>query len=497
MLELKNISKSFSSIRVLKDVSFNVEKGRVLALMGENGAGKSTLMKIISGIYNDYSGQIFVDGVEKNFKNSEEAEEAGIAIIHQELNLFPDLSVAENLLIKNAPVKMKFFTDKKATLQKAEEIASKFNFPFPLDSKVRNLGVGWQQIIEIARVLNYNSKIVIMDEPTSALSDSEIEILFDKIKQLKESGKLVIYISHRMSEVFEIADEIAVLRDGSLIGKYQADKLDRDSLVKLMIGKTIENEQIERNVPDEEEILKVENLTVRSDEKAILENVSFDLKKGEVLGVAGLLGSGRSSLLKFLFGETGFNYEGRLKYGNVDFKPLSPGKSIKDGIIYLTENRLSEGIFPELSLDFNCNISSFSKESKFGFISKKETEQICTDKLDELNTVRNNISQNIETLSGGNQQKVLLSRVLLTEPKLLLLDEPTRGIDVNAKYEIYKLIEELSKKGISVIVASSEIPELLKITSRILVLSNGCQTNIFDTNKVTSQEILQSAFTRV
>ncbi len=493
-LEFEQISKSFSGVEVLRDISFQIEKGKLIALVGENGAGKSTLMKILCGILDDYQGRVILNGKEVHFHNPREAKDAGITIIHQELNLVSDLSVAENIFLGHEPKGAAGFIDFKKMNEETGRLLTDFRFPFPVNVKVRNIPLGWQQMVEIAKALRLKAEIIVMDEPTSALSESEIRILFEHIQLLKNSGKTIIYISHRMKEIFEISDEAVVLRDGRFIGKYPIAETDQPYLVKKMAGKEITTANIEQKTTSREKILNLKDVSVYQEKQPVLSDISFNLKRGEVIGIGGLLGAGRTELLKFLYGAYRADYNGELKLNNKKFEPDSPQKSLQNKIVYLSEDRKTEGIFPELSNLKNSSMSVLPQFSRLGFIKEKEEQDAVLEKTGELNVRMKSIHQYISNLSGGNQQKVLLSRILLITPELLLLDEPTRGIDVSAKQEIYNLIYKLKTKGIGVLFTSSEIPELLLVSDRILVLSGGRQAALLDTNKTDSAEILHYAF---
>lgn len=493
-LEFKNINKSFSGVEVLHDISFSLEKGKVFALIGENGAGKSTLMKILCGILSDYQGDLFLRNKKIIFKNPREAEHTGIAIIHQELNLVDELTVAENIFLGREPVNRLGFVDFKKMRDETKKLLIEFDFPYTVDTKVSQLPIGWQQMIEISKALRVNAEIIVMDEPTSALSEIEIEFLFKQIEILKNKGKTIIYISHRMKEIFEIADETIILRDGCFIGKYKIEDIDQSFLVGKMAGKELVVKNINEQLFDAKTMLKLDEVSVYHNKNQILSELTFDLKAGEVIGIAGLLGAGRTELLKFLFGVYGSDFYGDLEFNNNAYKPKSANKSIKNKIVYLSEDRKNEGIFPELSNLKNSSISILTELSKFGFIKNMEEKREVLAKTKELNVKMHSINQHINKLSGGNQQKVLLSRALLIHPKLLLLDEPTRGIDVGAKQEFYNLINKLKMDGMAILLTSSEIPELLFVSDRILVLSQGRQTALLETNKTTSKEILNYAF---
>lgn len=493
-LEFQNISKSFSGVEVLHDISFQLKKGNLFALLGENGAGKSTLVKILCGILTDYQGKILLNGNEIRFSNPRKAENAGIAIIHQELNLVSDLNVAENIFLGREPINSAGFIDFQKMYAEADKLLAEFDFPFQVKTKVKDLPIGWQQMVEIAKSLRLKAEIIVMDEPTSALSESEIKFLFEQIAQLKEKGKTIIYISHRMREIFELADEVIILRDGTYLGTYSIADVDQNFLVKKMAGKKININNGKKQIAYEEQLLNLNSVSVYDNKQKMLSELTFDLKRGEVIGIAGLLGAGRTELLKFLYGSYAQSYSGKIEFKNKLFTPTSPVRSIQDKIVYLSEDRKSEGIFPELSNLKNSSISILQSLSRFGFIKSRTEQNLVSSKVDALNVRMESIHQHIRNLSGGNQQKILLSRVLLINPELLLLDEPTRGIDVGAKQEIYDLINKLKTEGLGILFTSSEIPELLQVSDRILVLSEGRQTALLETHKTDSREILKYAF---
>jgi ribose transport system ATP-binding protein len=494
LLEFKHITKSFSGVEVLHDISFPIEKGKLFALLGENGAGKSTLVNIMCGILTDYQGKVLLNGREVKFSNPRKAESAGIAIIHQELNLVSDLNVAENIFLGREPVNIAGFIDFKEMYEEADKLLSEFDFPFNVKTKVKHLPIGWQQMVEIAKALRLKAEIIVMDEPTSALSESEIKFLFEKITQLKDSGKTIIYISHRMKEIFDLADEVIILRDGKYLGTYPIVEVDQNFLVKKMAGREVKINSDRKQISLEDELLNLNSVSVYDNKQKLLSELTFSLKHGEVIGIAGLLGAGRTELLKFLYGTYAESFSGNIEFKSKSFAPTSPARSIQNKIVFLSEDRKREGIFPELSNLKNSSISILPSLSNFGFIKNNVEQNIVSSKTEKLNVRMESIHQHIQNLSGGNQQKILLSRVLLINPELLLLDEPTRGIDVGAKQEIYNLIDELKTEGMGILFTSSEIPELLQVTDRVLVLSEGRQTALLETSKTDSQEILNYAF---
>jgi ribose transport system ATP-binding protein len=494
MLRLSTIKKAFSGVEVLHDISFSMERGCVTALVGENGAGKSTLMKILCGVYTDYNGEIFIDDEKIFFKNPWEAKHAGISIIHQELSCIPDLTVAENIFLGNEPLRKFGLVNFSRLRGDARTILKEFDFPYSPNTIVRNLSVGWQQIVEIAHALSSDAGIFILDEPTSALAESEIKILFKKIRLLKEKGKIIIFISHRLEEIYEIADEIAVMRDGRFIGKYSATEITRSELIGKMVGSKFYETKLAKSVACNEMALQVEDLNVFDNSTTYLSGITFTLMNGEILGLAGLLGSGKSELLKFLFGELKAQHTGKIMLGENIYVPKSASRSLTKKIFYLPKDRKTEGIFAGLDIIKNSSISVLSNYASGGYIHKTREAKAVANKSLELNLKFKSLYQNIQTLSGGNQQKVLIGRGLLNNPKLLLLDEPTRGIDIGAKEGIYNLINGLSSKGMSFIISSSDIPELLRICDRILVLFNGVPAALLNAQETDTNKILHYAF---
>lgn len=493
-----SVSKSFSGVEVLHKVSFSIGEGKVTALMGENGAGKSTLMKILAGVITEYQGEVFIKGKKPSVANTKEAGESGVAMIHQELNLVPDLSIGENIFLGKEPANRLGIIRFNHLHDESNRLLREFEFPHESRQVVKNIGLGWQQLTEIIKALRGNAKVIIMDEPTSSLTENEKELLFRKIRYLKEQGKTIIYISHRMSEVFEIADEVIIMRDGMYVGQSPINNISRHEIVEMMVGRKIDAGHRAAPVASKTESLRIQNLSVNHHGIPKLKNINFTLTCGEVLGVAGLLGAGRTTLLKFLSGAlTGARYSGEIISEGKPYHPTTIRGAMHRHIAYLTEDRKREGIFPNLGIGENASSSVLQKISRAGFINRHKEEIIVTSQLAEIHTNYQSLRQLITRLSGGNQQKVLLSRLLLSEPKLLLLDEPTRGIDVGAKEEIYQLIHRLSNEGFSFIVASSEIHELEQVSHKILVLSSGYQTALLETEKTNSAEVLKYAFEKV
>lgn len=470
LLKISNISKKFGNAVVLDNVSLELHKGHVLALVGENGAGKSTLMKILCGIYKRDSGKIYLNGNEIEIENIKDAEKYGISMIHQELNLIPSLSVYENMFLGREYTrkfrKIDWQRIKLESKNKLDELGMNIN----VNKVVRELSIGEQQMVEIARCLLMDSNILIMDEPTAALTEVESKKLFEVINMLKEKGKSIIYISHRMDEIFETCDDYTVLRDGKLISNGKIKDVTKDRLISMMVGRDIKD-QFPREVIniEDEVLLKVQNLTL----KGKFENINFEVRKGEVVGFSGLIGSGRTEVAKSIFGFYKKD-DGKVFVDNKEISVNCPEDAIKNGIIYLSEDRKNEGLVLKLNVKENMTISSLNYVSNhIGSIRKKDENLLVKQMAEKLNIKFQSINQNISDLSGGNQQKIAIAKCLLTKPKLIILDEPTRGIDVGAKNEVYKLINDLKKQGIGVILISSDLPEVLNISDRIIVMHEG------------------------
>ncbi|MGM0414780.1 MAG: sugar ABC transporter ATP-binding protein [Bacillota bacterium] len=488
LLEMKNISKSFPGVQALSEVDFNIDKGEVHALVGENGAGKSTLMKVLTGIHPDYEeGRIIYKGEEVRFNSPAEAQKAGLAIIHQELELIPELTVAENVFLGREPGRG--WINKKKLKADTKKIFEEMEIEIDINKKVKNLTIGKQQMVEIAKAISQDAEIIAMDEPTSSLSQQEVQILFDLIKDLKAEGIGVIYISHHLEEIFEICDRVTVLRDGNKIKEQLISETDRDDIVRQMVGRDVEERFPEFNIRIGDPIFEVKNLTV----PGLVADVSFQVKKGEIFGLSGLMGAGRSEIARAIYGlykkQTGEIYlEGR----KLDIN--SPGDAIDNGIYYLTENRKDEGLLPELSVSDNMSLSVLEQLTFFkGVISRRQEKKLVKNFISKLDVRTPGPWQLMKNLSGGNQQKVIIGRVLSTDPKLIIMDEPTKGIDVGAKHEIYKLMEDLAADGVTIIFISSELPEILHLTSRVGVIYKGKLQGIIDGSEATQESIMNLA----
>ena len=465
ILEMKNITKTFPGVKALDKVDFTLRKGEVHALLGENGAGKSTLMKVLNGIHQRNEGEILLNGKAVEFNGTKEAQNAGLAIIHQELELIPHLNVAENIYLGRER-KNGLFIDYKEMYKETQDVLDMLGVNIDPKAKIKDLNIGSQQMVEIAKAVSQNAEILVMDEPTSSLTNQEIEILFELIERLKKEDISIVYISHRLEEVFEICDRVTVLRDGQFVGEVETKSTDQDQLIKMMVGRTIEDRFPEMNFNPGKEILRVENLEVPDK----ITDASFALHKGEILGIAGLMGSGRTELAKTVFGV--FKKENGDIYNRGEkVKIDSPADAIDNGIYYLSEDRQDEGLILGLSVAENISISVLKTILKADtFIDSKAEKELAKKYISDLNIKTPSEDQLVKNLSGGNQQKVVISKLLSTKPEIVIFDEPTRGIDVGAKREIYDLMQELIDEGVAVILISSELPEVLNLSNRILVM---------------------------
>lgn len=491
LLRMENIVKTFPGVKALDNVSLTVKAGTVHALMGENGAGKSTLMKCLFGVYSKDDGHIFLNGKEVNFKNSKEALENGVAMVHQELNQALKRNVMDNMWLGRFPKVSKFlpFTSEKKMYTATKKIFDSLELDFDPKTIMSKMPVSQRQMVEIAKAVSYNSKVIVFDEPTSSLTEKEVEHLFKIINKLRDQGCGIIYISHKMAEILRISDEVTIMRDGKYIATKDAKNITTDEIIKLMVGRELTNVYPPKTNKIGEPLLKVEGLTA---EYSHLQDVSFTARRGEILGVAGLDGSGRTELLENIFGNA-TRRSGTLTLDGKPIKNKTPKESIKNGFALLTEERRATGIFNILNIRENATISSLKKYKVGPFLSNKKMKDSTKWVIDSMRVKTPSQETKIRSLSGGNQQKVILGRWLLTDPTILLLDEPTRGIDVGAKYEIYQLIIDLANKGKSVIMVSSEMPELLGVCDRILVMSGGRLAGEVDAKTATQEEIMALA----
>lgn len=488
ILELKHIVKTFPGVKALSGIDFTLKSGEVHAICGENGAGKSTLMKILTGVYTKDAGTILVDGKEVVYKNPQEAEKAGIVFIYQELNVLFDLTVVENLFMGKEITKKFGICDKKAMREKAQEIMDKMGVKIPVDAVMSDLSVGQQQMVEICKALMVDAKVLIMDEPTAALTQSETKVLFDVIKALRKKGVSIVYISHRMEEIFELCDRITILRDGAYIGTRDIKDIDMDGIVQMMIGREIGERYPKREVTIGEEVLRVEGFT----KNKVFHNVSFTVRAGEVLGVSGLMGAGRTEIMQAIFGNLSHE-SGRIFIEGKEVKIKNPRQAIAAGIGFITEDRKTEGLLLEKSIADNITIANLGKISGNGVLSKKKSEELVKQGIEEFHVKCFGPEHECNNLSGGNQQKVVLAKWIFTDPKILILDEPTRGVDIGAKKEIYNVINQLAAKGVAVIMVSSELPEVLGMSDRIMVVREGEVRGIVDGKDADQAKIMTLA----
>jgi ribose transport system ATP-binding protein/inositol transport system ATP-binding protein len=489
ILEVDDVTKEFPGVVALDKVKFQLRRGSVHALMGENGAGKSTLMKIVAGIYTPDSGIFKLRGQHIKLKNPLDAQENGIAMIHQELNLMNPMTISENIWIRREPVNAFGFVNHGEMRRRTVELFKKLNIQLDPDTEVGHLSVANRQMVEIAKAVSFNSDVLIMDEPTSALTEKEVDHLFTIIRALKAEGKGIIYITHKMNELFEIADEVSVFRDGKYIATKLSSEVSRDSIIHMMVGREITQMFPKETVPITNVVLSVKGLCL----EGIFKDVSFDVRAGEILGLAGLVGSGRSNIAETIFGVTPAT-AGSIEINGKPVKMTSPRIAMEQGMAFLTEDRKQTGCFLLLDVQENTQIAVLqNKYVKNGFVQQAQLSKDSTEMSNRLRVRTPDMQEPVINLSGGNQQKVLISRWLLTEPKILILDEPTRGIDVGAKAEIHKLISRLAGQGVAVIMISSEMPEVLGMSDRIMVVHEGRVTGFLDRSEATQVKIMELA----
>lgn len=492
ILEMKGISKSFPGVKALDDVSLTLHKGTVHALMGENGAGKSTLMKILYGIYTKDSGSIVIDGEEVEMSNSRDALEKGVAMIHQELQPIPMMTIAENMYLGRYPKKGPFVDHDKINEEAVKYIEEVGMYVKPT-TLLNDLTISQQQSVEIAKAISHNAKIIIMDEPTSSLTENEVSILFGIIRKLTEKGISIIYISHKMDEIFQIADYVTVMRDGKWVSTKRASETDSSDLIKDMVGRELSS-QFPDHVSHAKENVALEIKNFSSPNHLSFQDCSFKVYEGEILGVAGLVGAQRSELMEAIFGLREKGEKAQIFKDGKEIKINDPKEAINNGLSLVTEDRRGSGIFGVLPISDNIAIASIKEYlNKFRLINHKAVEEDIV-KLDKTLKIKTpSYSTLIQNLSGGNQQKVVLARWLGTGPDIFILDEPTRGIDVGAKYEIYEIIDDLSKQGKTVIMISSELPEILGISDRVMVMSEGKITGYLKTSETNQEEVMTLA----
>ncbi len=496
LLRMESIGKLFSGVRVLDSVDFELKPGEVHILAGENGAGKTTLIKILAGVHTDYEGRIRLNGNVVRFKSPHEAAMYGISAIHQEMSLVNSMSVVDNIFLGRERTAKNLWMDYSSQIKKAQELISRLELDVNLNEPVESYSLSVRQMFEIAKALVFDTKILIMDEPTSALNNVEVSRLFRIIEDLKEKGCAIIYISHRLEEIYQIGDRITVLRDGKHVGTSSKEALSPDELIHWMVGRKISKQFPQRTSQRGQNRLRIRNFYVpdfSGSKKWVVEDASLDLHKGEILGIAGLQGSGKSEFLNGLFGTYGRINQGNIRLEDEEFKVHSPGYSINRGMVLLTNNRKDTGIIPEMDITRNITLASLKSFSPNWWLRHRREEKAAAERVKDLNIRASSLRQQVDTLSGGNQQKVVLSKWLETKPKVLLLDEPTRGVDVSAKHDIYSLMNKWTSEGISILLLTSELPELLALSDRIIVMHRGRITAEFSHEDATQEKVIQAA----
>ncbi|MBI3719613.1 MAG: sugar ABC transporter ATP-binding protein [Sphingobacteriales bacterium] len=497
MLEAKHISKQFGGVKALTDVNLKLYPGKVNAIIGENGAGKSTLMKIFSGVHTEYGGEILLNEKNVCFAGTKDAEAAGIAIIHQELNLVPYLTITENIFLGSELVNHWGLLDKKQMQDKTRQLLKKLNLGIHPDTKIASLKVGQQQLVEIAKALHIQADVIIMDEPTSAISDKEADNLFSIIAQLKAEGKTIAYISHKLKELFAVADKYVILRDGQTVDAGDMKSVSQDELIHKMTGRQLGFEKSGRTINEAPVLLSVKNLCLRHwllRFTNVLNNISFDLHKGEILGVYGLMGAGRTEMLETIFGLHPKNGSGTIIVNDQDIKIKSPAGAIVAGIALVPEDRKLHGLILNQTVKSNISITVLKQLERWRFLlSSGKEKELSKNYINQLGIKTASDMAAAKSLSGGNQQKIVLAKWMATHPQVLLLDEPTRGVDINAKAEIYKLMKSMAARGIGIVMVSSELPEILAVSDRVLVMCEGKLTANIAIEEATEAGILKYA----
>lgn len=487
-IRMDHIHKAFGQNKVLEGVDVHIRGGEVHALMGENGAGKSTLMNILTGLHKKDQGTITIDGVEKTFDNPKQAEEFGIAFIHQELNIWPEMTVLDNLFINKEPITSFGLIQTQKMKAVAKKQFDRLAISIPLHKEAGKCSVGEQQMIEIAKALMTDAKVIIMDEPTAALTDREIEKLFDVIRSLKESGVSIVYISHRMEEIFTICDTITVMRDGRTVDTTPIPETNFNDVVRKMVGRELTDRFPERNSNPGATILEVKGLT----RKGVFENVSFQVREGEIVGVSGLMGAGRTEIMRTIFGLDG-KYEGDILVAGKNVTVKNPNQAVELGLGFITEDRKEEGLILDFSIKDNIVLPSLFSFTKNGMIKDKQEEEFVELLIKRLTIKTESAMTSAKNLSGGNQQKVVIAKWIGIGPKVLILDEPTRGVDVGAKREIYQLMNELTDRGVAIIMVSSELPEVLGMSDRVIVIHEGRVSGEVTGKEATQEKIMTLA----
>ncbi len=489
LLDVQNISKAFYGNKVLDDVSFDLDYGEVLGLVGQNGAGKSTLVKILTGAYQSDSGSIYIEGKLAKLNDIHTANNSGVALVFQELSLAPNLTVAENIFIGNIPADRFGMIDKRKLYQETQELLSKFDVDIRPDDLIQELSIGKRQIVEILKAISKKPMVLILDEPTSSLEEAEINVLFSFIEELKKNRLSIIYISHHMSEIFRIVDRVMILRDGKKVGMFNRDEIDVKELIRMMINQDFDSffGNVDRGTFQNDTAMKLENLT----KEPLFRNVSLEVKKGEILGITGIVGCGKNELCKAIYGAIKFE-KGEVYVEGMRVSVKSPSDAKRAGIVLLPENRKNEGLFLNDSIQNNTIACILPKVSSHGFLNKEKIRVVAERYISRLKIKLRSQKQIIRFLSGGNQQKVLVAKCVAAEPKLLITMDPTRGIDVASKADIHRHLHELARKGLAIIMVTSDIDELINICDRILVMNNGVITKSFLHDQFNTGQILLS-----
>lgn len=488
ILELKNMTKRFSGVEVLHEVSFSLRSGEVHALLGENGAGKSTLVKVMTGVHQPDKGEIYLDGKLVSFADTRESRQLGVAAIYQELSLFPDLDVAENIFVGRQPITTGGRIDWRKLYADAGRLLQSLGVHLDLKQKARSLSIAQQQMVEIARAFSINARILIMDEPTSSLTLNEVADLFRLVRRLREEGAAIVFISHRLEELFELADRVTIMRDGSYVDTCSMKDVTRDDLIRLMVGRTITDLFPKQDVKPGKVMLKVENLT----RAGSFHDVSFELRRGEILGMAGLVGAGRTNVARAIFGVEPAT-AGSIQLEGRAVAITSPQQAIKLGLAYVPEDRQLHGLIPAMPITSNISLPMLFKYARGGWLQDKTERKAAYDAALQMEVRANNIWQMARELSGGNQQKIVLAKWLSTKPRILILDEPTRGIDVGTKAAVHALMSKLAAEGLAILMISSELPEILGMSDRVIVMREGHITAHFSRAEATQEKIISAA----
>jgi len=496
IIEARKVTKQFPGVLALNRVDLRVYAGKVNAVVGENGAGKSTLMNILSGVYTDYDGELVLNGEHISFKDTDDARQRGISIIHQELQLIPHLSIAENIFLGREPLNRAGLIDYKKMEEKAGALLERLDFITNVKRKIVSLRIGQRQIVEIAKALSFDVRVLIMDEPTSALSESETSTLFKLIDSLKAKGTAIVYITHKMNELIQLADTVTVLRDGCSVCESTIKNVSVNDIVKLMVGRDVKDFYVKQSHEMGDVRLKIENMSLKetgASEKFRLQDISFDVKESEVLGIYGLMGSGRTELFETILGLHKPQTSGTIYIKGKQIQITRPNDAVQAGIALIPEDRKNDGLVLNMTMAENISLASLSQILRKGLLSEN-LEQAQSDQYrQKLNIKSYSSNQEVVTLSGGNQQKVVVSKWLAINPVVLLLDEPTRGIDVNAKNEIYKIMDSLASQGMAIVIVSSELPEIMAISDRIMTICGGRFTGEFERKSFAEEKILHAA----